>query len=206
MLGKRSSLARLVVALAIAAPLLAACNKDDIDFITALAKEWAAGKGLLDSSGNPDFLNIGLLLADPASDPEAAAALQAGLVVKGVEDADRLAQQGAVEGDVTKIDAAIRARPSDWSYQEQKAALLLAQGDAAAAQAANEKSESLVRDRIQAGGDCRNLSRNMFTHRLNALHAQSVRAPSAVLTERINQTQAVLDQLSAGEPISIFCP
>ena len=201
----RSPLARLLTALLVAAPLLTGCTQDDFAFVQSLAKEWAAGKGLLDSTGKPDYFNIALLLADPSSDPEAAAALQAGMVVKGVEDADRLAQQGAAEGDLTKIDAAIRARPSDWSYQEQKAALLLAQGDAAAAQAANEKSESLVRDRLQAGGNCRTLARNMFTHRLNALHAQAIRAPSAELIERINQTQAVLDQLIAGQPVA-FCP
>lgn len=202
----RSPRARLLAALLVVAPLLTACTADDFAFVQQMAKEWAAGKGLLDSAGNPDLFGIALLMANPSSDPEAAAALQAGLVVRGVEDADRLAQQGAAEGDLTKIDAAIRARPSDWSYQEQKAALLLAQGDAAAAQAANEKSESLVRDRIQAGGDCRTLARNMFTHRVNALHAQAIRAPSAKLIERINQTQAVLDQLSSGEPISVFCP
>jgi len=201
----RSPLARLLAALLVAAPLLTACTQDDFAFVQSLAKEWAAGKGLLDSTGKPDYFNIALLLADPSSDPEAAAALQAGMVVKGVEDADRLAQQGAAEGDVTKIDAAIRARPSDWSYQEQKAALLLAQGDAAAAQTANEKSESLVRDRLQAGGNCRTLARNMYTHRLNALQTQAGRAPSAALTEQINQARAVLDQLSAGQPVA-FCP
>lgn len=201
----RGPLARLLCVLVFAAPLLSACTPEDIDFVKELAKEWAAEKGLLNSAGNPDYLNIGLLLADPSSDPEAAAALQAGLVVKGVEDADRLAQQGAAEGDVTKIDAAIRARPSDWSYQEQKAGLLLAQGNSAAAQAANEKSESLVRDRIQAGGDCRTLARNMYTHRLNALQTQIGRAPSADLNEQLNQTQAQLNLLSAGQPVA-FCP
>jgi hypothetical protein len=189
-----------------ALPLLTACTEDDLAFITGLAKEWAAEKGLLDSAGNPDLIGIGLLMANPSSDPQAAAALEAGLVVKGLEDADRLAKQGAEEGDLKKIDAAISARPSDWSYQEQKAALLLAQGDSAAAQSANEKSESLVRDRIQAGGNCRTLARNMYTHRLNALQTQAGRAPSPELTEHINQTRAVLGQLSAGEPISAFCP
>ena len=204
-MGARGHLARLLFVLIFAAPLLTACTEDDLAFITGLAKEWAAEKGLLDSAGKPDLIGIGLLMANPSSDPQAAAALEAGLVVKGLEDADRLAKQGAEEGDLKKIDAAISSRPSDWSYQEQKAALLLAQGDAAAAQAANEKSESLVRDRLQAGGNCRTLARNMFTHRLNALHAQAIRAPSAELIERINQTQAVLDQLIAGQPVA-FCP
>ncbi|HEY4666526.1 MAG TPA: hypothetical protein VIH26_04410, partial [Anaerolineales bacterium] len=101
--------------------------------------------------------------------------------------------------------AAIRSRPSDWSYQEQKSALLLAQGNSDAAQAANEKSESLVRDRIQAGGDCRTLARNMYTHRQNALQIQIGRAPSADLNEQLNQTQAQLNLLSAGQPVE-FCP
>lgn len=201
----RIPIARLLTVLIFAAPLLTACTKEDIGFVTALAKEWAAEKGLLDSDGKPDYVNIALLIADPSSDPQAAAALQAGLVVKGVEDADRLAQQGAAEGDLKKIDAAIHSRPSDWSYQEQKAALLLAQGNPAAAQTATEKSESLVRDRIRAGGNCRTLARNMFTHRLNALQTQAGRAPSAELADQINQTQAQLGQLRAGQPIA-FCP
>ena len=204
-MSARGRAARLICLMVFAAPLLSACNADDLAFITALAKEWAAGKGLLDSAGNPDFINIGLLMANPSNDPQAAAALEAGLVVKGIEDADRLAKQGAEEGDVKKIDAAIKSRPSDWSYQEQKSALLLAQGSSAAAQSATEKSESLVRDRIQAGGDCRTLARNMFTHRFNALQTQAGRAPSDALTEPLNQTREQLGLLSAGQPIP-FCP
>ncbi len=204
-MGIRSPLVRLLALLLLAAPLLSACSQEDLEFVTALAKEWAAEKGLLDSAGKPDYLNIGLLIADPSSDPQAAAALQAGLVVKGLEDADRLAQQGAEAGDLSKIDAAIRARPSDWSYQEQKAALLLAQGNPDAALSALQKSEGLVRDRIRAGGNCRTLARNMYSHRLNALQTQIGRAPSADLTAQTSETQAQLRRLSAGQPIP-FCP
>ena len=196
---------RLIAALLLAAPLLSACNQEDIDFIVEVGKAWAQEKGLIDSEGNPNYFNIGLLLADPASDPQAAAALQAGLVVKGLEDADRLAQQGATEGDLKKIEAAISARPSDWSYQEQKAALLLAQGDALGAAAASERSESLVRERVRQGGDCRTLARNMLTHRLNALEIQQQRADSADLQAMVIATQAELGLLRGGQPISL-CP
>jgi len=201
----RYPLARLLAALLVAAPLLTACTQDDFAFVQSLAKEWAAGKGLLDSAGKPDYFNIALLLADPSSDPEAAAALQAGIVVKGVEDADRLAQQGAAEGDLTKIDAAIRARPSDWSYQEQKAAVLAAQGDPSGATAAFEKSESLVQERVRQGGDCRNLARNMLTHRLDALAVQEDLHPSAELRAMFAETQAELGRLANGQPIAM-CP
>ena len=201
----RYPLARLLAALLVAAPLLTACTRDDFAFVQSLAKEWAAGKGLLDSAGKPDYFNIALLLADPSSDPEAAAALQAGIVVKGVEDADRLAQQGAAEGDLTKIDAAIRARPSDWSYQEQKAAVLAAQGDPSGATAAFEKSESLVQERVRQGGDCRNLARNMLTHRLDALAVQEDLHPSAELRAMFAETQAELGRLANGQPIAM-CP
>ncbi|MGH2619459.1 MAG: hypothetical protein ACRDHG_02660 [Anaerolineales bacterium] len=206
-MSARGRAARLICLLVFAAPLLTACNEDDVAFITALAKDWAAGKGLLDSAGNPDIFNIGLLMANPSSDPQAAAALEAGLVVKGIEDADRLAQEGAETGDVSKINAAIRSRPGDWSYQEQKAALLLAQDNSEAADSATEESESLVRNRISAGGDCRTLARNMYSHRLNALQTQIGRGSSnsAFLKIEADFTRAQLDLLSAGQPVS-FCP
>lgn len=43
---------------------------------------------ILIDSGDPDLIGFSLLMANPSSDPEAAAALQAGQVVKGVEDAE----------------------------------------------------------------------------------------------------------------------
>ena len=201
----QSPLSRLLIALMFAAPLLTACTEEDIEFVTTLAKEWAAERGLIDSQGNPNYFNIGLLLADPASDPQAAAALQAGLVVKGLEDADRLAKEGAAQGDLSKIEAAIRARPNDWSYQEQKAALLAAQGDSSGATAAFEKSESLVLERVRQGGDCRSLARNMLTHRLDALVVQEDLHPSAELRGMIAETQNELALLANGQPISM-CP
>lgn len=196
---------RLITALLLAAPLLSACNQEDIDFIVEVGKAWAQEKGLIDSEGNPDYLNVGLLLANPASDPQAAAALEAGLVVKNLEDADRMAQQGAAEGDLAKIEVAIASRPSDWSYQEQKAALLLAQGDADGAAAASERSEGLVRERVRQGGDCRTLARNLLTHRLNALETQQQRADSVDLQAMVVVTQSELGLLRDGQPISL-CP
>lgn len=194
-----------ILGLVLAAPLLSACTEDDLAFVTELAKEWAAEHGLLNEAGNPDYLNIGLLLANPASDPQAAAALQAGMVVKGIEDADRLAREGASEGKLDKIEAAIRARPGDWSYQEQKGALLLAQGETSQAAAAFEKSEELVQARVRQGGDCRILARNLLTHRLNALQVQIGRSASPTLQNQLEATQAQLKALGAGESIDL-CP
>ncbi|MEK6587540.1 MAG: hypothetical protein AABY97_01700 [Chloroflexota bacterium] len=127
------------------------------------------------------------------------------MVVKNLEDADRMAQQGAADGDLAKIEVAIASRPSDWSYQEQKAALLLAQGDADGAAAASARSEGLVRERVRQGGDCSTLARNLLTHRLNALATQQQRADSVDLLAMVVVTQSELGLLRDGQPISL-CP
>ena len=111
----------------------------------------------------------------------------------------------AVEtGDIAEVEAAIEARAKDWGFHEQKAALLMAQGDFAGADRAFADSENLVRDQISNGGDCRLLARNMLTHRINALETQLGLQPNDQLSSRAAETQAQLDALAAGQSIP-FC-
>lgn len=195
----------LIGVLMLAAPLLAGCTQDDIDWIVAEGRAWARSNGLIDDAGNPDYIGIGLWYFDPATDPAARAALDAGRVVKGINDADQLAEQGAANGDLALIDQAIDQRPEDWSYQEQKGALLLAQGDQNGAQAAFDHATDLVRQRIDSGGDCSSLARNSLTHRQMALQTQLAARPNQELQAKLDETNLELNLLAQGQP-TVLCP
>lgn len=169
----------LILSLLIAPILLTSCDPEDVDFLAELAVEYAQGKGILNEEGDLKWRTLVTYgVAGTTGDRETDAALQAGVVVKGMESADELAQQGAEEGDPKKIQSAINIRPGDWSYREQHAALLMAQGDGNGAIAAFEASDQLINERIDAGGECEFLRLNQLRHREQAILTQMQRQPT----------------------------
>lgn len=194
-----------ILGLLLAAPLLGACTQEDIDWIVAEGRAWARANDLIDDQGNPNYIGVAIWYASPSTDPAARAALDAGRVVKGIQDADQLAQDGARSGNLDLIEQAIDRRPEDWSYQEQKAALLLAQEDAAGAEAAFNQATDMVQERIAGGGDCRSLARNLLTHRQAALHTQMQMRPNAALQDKLDETNLELNLLAEGQP-TLLCP
>lgn len=194
-----------VLGMLLAAPLLGGCTQEDIDWIVAEGRAWARANDLIDDQGNPNYFGFAIWYASPSTDPAARAALDAGMVVKGIEAADQLAGQGATNGNLGQIEQAIDRRPEDWSYQEQKAALLLAQGDAAGAEAAFNLAIDLVSERIAGGGDCRSLARNLLTHRQLALQTQLQVRPNDALQAKLDETNLELNLLAEGQPM-LLCP
>lgn len=224
----------LLVLVLMVAPLLAACEDADSEMFLELAADWAVEKNLLtfncrdaaqtdcEYALNTVQLGVyiavgrGLALADQfigneAPAAELGAALDAAEVIKAQEEADRLAAAGTAQGDLSLIDQAIEQRPNDWSYHEQRAALLLAQGDDGAAQAAFATSETLVQERIRAGASCQPLMLNMLRHRENALTANAAAVtvsgsgPLADVADKLDAVQNDIADLESGEP-SPYCP
>jgi hypothetical protein len=189
----------------LASPLLTACTQEDIDWLVEQGLAWARAQGLIDESGNPDYVGIGIWYAFPSSDSEARAALEAGAIVAGFEAAAELAQEGLVGGDLSKIEEAIASRPNDWSFVEQKAALLLVQGNVEAAQQAFEAAEDLVRTQVDLGGNCPSLARNLLTHRQMALETALDQGPNQALQEKLDETLLELSLLQEGQP-TFLCP
>ena len=105
-------------------------------------------------------------------DKTAANALDAGDTVLKQEKADDLVEKGAQEGDLKLIEQAIEARPDDWSYIDNKAAVQLANGDEKGANASFEKSEIIIKSRVAGGERCDVLHRNMLNHRISALETR----------------------------------
>jgi tetratricopeptide (TPR) repeat protein len=214
----------VVVALVLLSPLLAACEDADSEAIAQLAVDWAVEKGLmsLECSGpgqsdctydlNEAALGAYLGIARIGGSlggmsPEMQAALDAGDVVQVQEEDDELAEKGAREGNLELIDQAIESRPEDWSYHDQRAALLLAQGDTAAAEKSFAEAESLVDKRIAANEDCYILKRNLLNNRMAAINIQLDRYPTnAELNDRLAGAHEQLQALEAGGPGSPCAP
>ena len=60
---------------------------------------------------------------------EVDAVLDAKKQLDKIDEADKLVAEGRKEGDVEKIEQAIRMRPGDWRYKYQAGAVLLEQGE-----------------------------------------------------------------------------
>lgn len=212
---------RLAALLVIAVPLLAACEDADSEFFLQLAADWAVEKGLmsLNCAGDPSdcqydlnevalgrYITLGRLGAMFSEDGQLInAALDGAEVVRAQEEADELAAAGTEQRDLTLIDQAIALRPGDWSYHDQRAALLLGQNDDAAAQASFAESERLVRERIRAGASCRPLMLNMLRHRAIALEANVKYDPELGVLDQLTAVQNDIADLEDGLP-STWCP
>jgi len=198
-------------------PLLAGCNDADSEAVAQLAVDWAVEKGLMsyNCSGpsqsdceydlNETSLAVYIGLAKVGTmlgrSSEMQAALDAGDVVLAQEQADELVQAGAAEGNLEKIDQAIEARPDDWSYRDQRGALLLVQGDIEGADASFAQAEQLVEKRVADGESCYVLQRNLLNNRIAALETQLDKDPgNAELNDRYAGAHEQLQALENGGP------
>ncbi len=116
----------------------AGCSSGDTDLVLDFLKEWGRSRGVLDDKGGPTAGAIWYAATGGSTgDPQADAAIDAGLIVKSVKDTDKkladadvaLAKNPpdyTVAG--TKINSAIQARPNDWVVRNHKAMYMLETG------------------------------------------------------------------------------
>jgi hypothetical protein len=220
-LGRRSG-AVAVLALILLLPLLSACEDDGlVEMAAEMALEWAEGRSLVSVSGEGDIsVNYGQIAlyqvqragnyaigrGFTTNDEALDAALDIAPIAKDIRDADKLAAEGMASDDPTKMDEAIAARPNDWNYRDQKAAVLAANGDSEGASDAIAESEQLVNQRVADGGNCRGLKQNMLRGREQALEQQLAGDPeNPVLLDLLARTRAELYALNNSEANSP-CP
>jgi hypothetical protein len=220
-LGRRSG-AVAVLALILLLPLLSACEDDGlVEMAAEMALEWAEGRSLVSVSGEGDIsVNYGQIAlyqvqragnyaigrGFTTNDEALDAALDIAPIAKDIRDADKLAAEGMASDDPTKMDEAIAARPNDWNYRDQKAAVLAANGDSEGASDAIAESEQLVNQRVADGGNCRGLKQNMLRGREQALEQQLAGDPeNSVLLDLLARTRAELYALNNNEANSP-CP
>lgn len=201
----------------LATPLLSACEDAEAEYMAQLAVDWAVEKGIMSlncrGAGGTDCeydLNetmLGIYIGGVklgtafGRSPDLQAALDAGDVILNQEQADELAEAGAESGDLGKIDQAIQARPEDWSYRDQRGAVLLAQGNVQAADESFAEAEALVQNRIAGGESCYALQRNLLNNRIAALETQLDKKPADVeLNDRFAGAHEQLQALESGGP------
>ena len=115
--------------------LTTGCSAEDQQVLIDIALSWAAehagelaSYGIWGTSGND----------------EVDAVLGARDVVKNINAADQLMEEGRKEGDLSKMEEAIEKRPGDYTYRTSYAAALLQQGDAAEAEAQFAEADAAV--------------------------------------------------------------
>ena len=145
-------LARWAVLLTMAL-MLAGCDVLDQQLVIDWAEEWARAKNIHPRNEDGSInIGAGINLATRAAgfstgDEDADAALDVFLVVRGINDADKLMDEGRQKHDPAPMDQAIAARPGDWTYRSTRAALALDQGDVATAQAQFDAADAIAADR-----------------------------------------------------------
>jgi len=207
---KSKRLLLLVLLLIISFNLTACADSGMVDELLEMAIEWADQRDLIDVDGEGNigvnYVQVGLYEAErrwagTTGDDELDAALIAGPVIKSVADADALAAEGMRSRDPAKLDAAIAARPGDWNYHDQKAAILGINGDTNAALDAFARSEQLVEARINDGASCRGLYQNMLRGRINALREQLGNDPDNVFNDAaLKQAEQQMADLNGNAP------
>ncbi len=194
----------VIISMTLLSLSVTACDPGDAEFLIDMGMEWATEHKVLNEDGSP---NMGSVLkrtfGGSTGNPQADAALDAGIVVKTLETADDIAQAGAESGDMSKIQAAIGLRPGDWSYREQEGALLLAAGDKEGADQAFAQSNQLVQERIHDYASCKNLNLNMLRHREQALLTQLNRQPTGDLERRLMSVRNEIAMLEMDNPLSM---
>jgi len=209
----------LLIAAVVAGPLLTACESAEQEAFLNFAVQWATSKGLIslrcEGGGQQNcsyelnegalgvYIALGRFGNTFAKDKKIGNALDAADVVLNQEKADDLVEKGAQEGDLKLIEEALKSRPDDWSYIDNKAAVQLAKGDLEGANASFEKSEKLVKSRAAGGERCDILYRNMLHHRISALETQIQRTqgqPNAELHDRLAEAHDRLEALNSVGP------
>ena len=148
---KRQTLIRVALTLLLILGLTAACAPTETQVLVALFDEWAREKGFnpRDEDGNVDMMGVlgvvktaaSAVLTGSTGDEEADAAVGILGVVFPIKGYDEQTDKGLDTRDPTQIQNAIEARPNDFHYRNALGAVLLAEGDTAAAKEAFHEAE-----------------------------------------------------------------
>jgi hypothetical protein len=130
---------KTMIALTLAATMVLAtgCDVEGRQFIIDLALSWAA----------ENAVSIGsYTLFGRSGNAEVDAVMGARDVISNINEADRLMEEGREQNDLSKMEAAIKRRPGDYTYRVSYGAALLKDGNADEAEAQFEAADNAVQD------------------------------------------------------------
>ncbi|HEY0827591.1 MAG TPA: hypothetical protein VGE40_05815 [Bacilli bacterium] len=167
--------------------ILPACTKQDFKDLADIAKMWAAAHDLMDDQGKPNYVNIGARTTFGIStgDAEADAAIDAGAVVHNFQEAEKLSNEGKNRGDIKKVDAAIKLRPGEFTYRNQRGSMDFFEGNLTKAEKDFAEAEKLA-EKYGKVSRLRNIESRItsLTYQFNK-YIQNLAHPSADNEEEI---------------------
>ncbi len=127
------------------------CTRQDWLDLVDIGRAWAQANNILDENGSPTgstltrVVSSRIGIGEPISTGNETndALIDAGLVIKDFNKAEKLSEESFNEHDISKIDEAIKIRPQDYSYRNQRGALLFFDDDPSA-QAEFDKADELA--------------------------------------------------------------
>jgi hypothetical protein len=132
---------RLAGILLAATFVVVGCEEGDEAFVRDFMADWAFN--------NPGSTVGGIFGVGEGN--EVTAALGALSTIDSVNKADALMDEGRRDGDITKMDKAIEARPRDWTYRTSRAVLALDRGSLGIYDADVKAAQDLSPDRTVGG-------------------------------------------------------
>jgi hypothetical protein len=104
--------------------ILSGCERDEFDSIVLVMQLWARNNGYVDQEGNIDYSRavLDIMAGNQDSPPESGVQDSYSAVNKATR-AEKYAQEGLAEGNLTKLENAMKLRPDEYRYQDMKAVL-----------------------------------------------------------------------------------
>lgn len=170
----RTTIRKIALLLVLLLPVLflTSCEDADWDLLEIAFESWAEENGLLeDGAWQPDGVVVKVVEDKVAeiTNQNAAVQLDAVNAVRDMETADNLAAEALADWDTSKMSSAVSFRPEDWRLREQEGVVWLANANGAAAQTSFTKSDELLLESLQSGGDCFSMRRAQLENRMFAL-------------------------------------
>ena len=133
----------MLLMLPVMAVMMSGCTHQDWLDLVDFAKLWAYEHGLATEDGNVDYVKAGTraLTGSPTGDEQADAVLDGGDVVKKSQEAEQLSNDASKTGNTEYIDKAIKLRPGEYRYYNQRAAMNLIDGNGKVEQDYREADE-----------------------------------------------------------------
>jgi len=162
----------LILMICLPALFLSGCWDVDEEILEIFIESWAEHNGLYKDGKYSPVPMVQKVAEDTIRDftnDEPFIQLDGLDVIRDIEKADQLADEAMVNLDTAKMSSAVSIRPHDWTLQEKDAAVWLAHGNAAAAQAAFSRSDDILLESVANGRDCIQLRQHQLKVRRDTI-------------------------------------
>jgi hypothetical protein len=164
----------IIIAVAFSSLFLISCSSAEAGLIDDFFEVWADQNGVIKDGAIQPANVVSQAVQDQLdnfTNSDESIQLDGLDVIRDIELANALADDGLDTLDPAPMAVATGLRPNDWILREKEAAVWLANQHTAAAEASFTKSDDVLRERVGSGADCLILRKAQLETRLAALEA-----------------------------------